>query len=95
MGRNSNFPGKPSKLVTKKRVSVLIGNHINNNSGIIGVSTASNGIGAQTNTNNDPNNAHLNDVSVKSSNNNSELDSDIAIRSNATNSAKCDVVQVK
>lgn len=114
--QRSKFPGKPSKLVTKKRVSVLNGNNINNNSGgvpsTLSSSTSSSsllaasnlfGIQGNTNNNNESNNdidpddpLANNDNTEQSSINDSQLNSDIALRSsNVTNSAKCDVAQVK
>lgn len=105
MGR-SKFPGKPSKLVTKKRVSVLNGNNINNsgsssgsqNAAAAATTTISNAFGAVGCTINDANNdidadaeTNQNCAVEQQSNNNIEPDSDIALRSTA---AKCDVVQV-
>lgn len=104
MGR-SKFPGKPSKLVTKKRVSVLNGNNINSCSGsgsngsIQNAATVPNSVNAVgcTINNNDSNNdidadTEIQNIAVEQQSNNSiEPDSDIALRSTA---AKCDVVQV-
>lgn len=104
MGR-SKFPGKPSKLVTKKRVSVLNGNNINNSSsgsvssgsGQNVATTISSAVGCIAINNSPSNNgidadADTQNIAVeRQSNNNIEPDSDIALRSTA---AKCDVVQV-
>lgn len=101
MGR-SKFPGKPSKLVTKKRVSVLNGNNINGSSSsssncsqnAAGVSNSFGAISCATNDTNNDIDADIethNNAVEQQSNNNIEPDSDIALRATA---AKCDVVQV-
>lgn len=103
MGR-SKFPGKPSKLVTKKRVSVLNGNNINScgssgsgctQSNAVTLTNSLNTIGGTINDSNndiDADTEIIQNVAVEQqSNNNIEPDSDIALRSTA---AKCDVVQV-
>lgn len=96
MGR-SKFPGKPSKLVTKKRVSVLNGNNINScsSSGNPNAATVSNALSAAINDSNndiDADTETTQNIAVEQqSNNDIEPDSDIALRSTA---AKCDVVQV-
>ncbi|XP_031637437.1 histone-lysine N-methyltransferase trithorax [Contarinia nasturtii] len=99
MGR-SKFPGKPSKLVTKKRVSVLNGNNINGSNNSISSGSSQNvaivSFGAVSCAINDASNdidadAETQNIAVEQqSNNNIEPDSDIALRSTA---AKCDVVQ--
>lgn len=101
MGR-SKFPGKPSKLVTKKRVSVLNGNNIssNNSSSIPSsqneaiTSNTLSAVGCAINDSNNDIDADTDTQNIaveQQSNNNIEPDSDIALRSTA---AKCDVVQV-
>lgn len=100
MGR-SKFPGKPSKLVTKKRVSVLNGNNINGSTNSISSGSSQNtaieSFGALSCAINDASNDIDADVETQNiaveqqSNNNIEPDSDIALRST---DAKCDVVQV-
>ena len=107
MGR-SKFPGKPSKLVTKKRVSVLNGNNINNSSsgsvssgsGHNAATTISNSFGAvgciainDSPSNNDIDaDAETQNIAVERQSNNN-IEPDSDIALRST-AAKCDVVQV-
>lgn len=96
MGR-SKFPGKPSKLVTKKRVSVLNGNNISSSDSSQNEAITSNTLNAFGCPINDSNNdidadTDTQNITVEArSNNDIEPESDIALRSTA---AKCEVVQV-
>lgn len=89
MGR-SKFPGKPSKLVTKKRVSVLNGN----NNGIN--SSQTNLVGGA---------AVINATNINEANNDNDTATDLQINQNSNDiaesedesnlNAKCDVIQVR